>query len=202
VTNILKMGAAKTPVRDALRVHTRAIHEAMHQAPPFARIARGSMDRAGYGEVLRLLHSYHRAMAGACARAAAALGAPELAAAHAVRIAALEDDMHALDCVALAGETRTPQNDAFSVGCLYTAQGSTLGGKVIYRQLDALLPDDEGRRFFKGTPEDVSLWRGFCVQLEAYGATAPLVEIQDGAAYAFDQFARRLAGERAAPAKA
>jgi len=180
------------PVLGALRVHTKAIHESMHHAPPFARIANGSMDRSGYGQVLRLLHSYHRAMAGACARAAAALAAPDLAAAHAVRIAALEDDMQALGCAPLSTETRTPHNDAFSVGCLYTVQGSTLGGKVIYRQLDPLLPGDAGRRFFQGSPEDVSLWRSFCVRLEAYGAATPLAEIEDGAAYAFDQFGRRF----------
>jgi heme oxygenase len=182
-----------TPVLGALRVHTRAIHEAMHHAPLFARIAGGSIDRRGYGEVLRLLHSYHCVMAGACAHAAAALAAPELAAAHAARIAALENDMHALGCIPLCTETRTPHSAAFSVGCLYTVQGSTLGGKVIYRQLDALLPDDAGRRFFKGAPDDVALWRGFCARLEAFGAAAPLAEIEDGAAYAFDQFGRRLA---------
>lgn len=67
---------------------------------------------------------------------------------------------------------------------------------MIYRQLDNLLSGDDGRRFFKGTADDVSLWRGFCVRLERYGAAAPLAQIEDGAAYAFDQFARRLANQR------
>lgn len=174
-----------TSVREGLRDATKDIHEALHGAVPFARIAEGAMDRAGYAALLRMLHRYHTAMAPACEAGAAALGVPELAQAHRVRIAALEQDMAFLaarpGCV--AGEAAG--GPAFSIGCLYTVQGSTLGGKVIFRQLDALLPTSDGRRFFEGTGRDSANWRSLCQGLEEQDDISAMV---DGARHAFARF--------------
>jgi heme oxygenase len=178
-------------VRDHLRFATADIHQALHGAEPFARIAQGRMDRAGYGALLVRLHRYHCAMAMLCAAGAQALGAPQLAAAHRARVAALQDDLAFL-ATAPADVTEEAADDpAFAIGCLYTVQGSTLGGKVIYRQLDNLLSDADGRRFFAGTAQDGARWRELCGRLEQQDC--PLARIEAGARHAFARFGALLA---------
>src|SRR6202035_3714785 len=81
-------------------------------------------------------------------------------------------------------------DDGFSIGCLYTVQGSTLGGKVIFRQLDALLPGSDGRRFFQGTAGDGVRWRLLCQKLEQQDSLPAMVA---GARHAFACFAALLA---------
>lgn len=181
----------RSGVRDHLRFATVDIHEALHGAEPFARIAQGRMDCAGYGALLVRLHRYHCAMAALCGAGAHALGAPQLAAAHRARVAALQDDLAFLD-IAPSGVTEEAADDpAFAIGCLYTVQGSTLGGKVIYRQLDSLLPHADGRRFFAGTAQDGAHWQELCRRLEQQDY--PLVHIEAGARHAFARFGALLA---------
>ena len=172
-------------VREKLRNATAQIHKALHSAAPFARIAEGGMDIPGYGALLRMLHRYHAMMAPACEAGAAALAAPELARAHQQRIAALEQDMAFLGVVPERGASDVAGDAAFSIGCLYTVQGSTLGGKVIFRQLDALLPGSDGRRFFEGTAQDSANWRLLCRRLEEQSDVAAMA---DGARHAFACF--------------
>ena len=172
-------------VRERLRDATAQIHEALHGAAPFARIADGGMDTPGYGALLRMLHRYHAMMAVPCEAGAAALAAPELARAHQQRIAALEQDMAFLGVMPERGAGEVAGDAAFSIGCLYTVQGSTLGGKVIFRQLDTLLPGSDGRRFFEGTAQDSANWRLLCQRLEEQGDIAAMA---DGARHAFACF--------------
>ena len=174
-------------VRDHLRGATAAIHEALHRAVPFAAIADGTATRESYAATLAFLHRYHFAMAPLCIKGAATLGAPLLAEAHTARIAALKEDLAYLGLkpdTAQSGVTDRPGD--FAAGALYTVQGSTLGGKLIHRQLDTLLPDDRGRRFFKGTGEDGRLWRRLCERLET--CDARLDALTAGAHHAFAQF--------------
>lgn len=182
-------------MRGSARAHLQAatadIHQALHGVPPFARIASGTMDRESYAGLLQFLHRYHDAMAASCTAAAVRLGAPELAAAHRDRMAALHRD--------LAFFAKTPDSGAgvadadadFAVGCLYTVQGSTLGGKLIHRQLQALLPDGRGRAFFAGHDGDSANWRLFCEKLED-DETLDLARVEAGARHAFLLFDRML----------
>lgn len=182
-------------VREELREATREVHEALHRATPFARIADGEMDLESYGALLQFLHRYHGLMTGACEAGAMALDAPELAAAHRARIAALEQDMDFLGVTPKAGLAETAQG-AFAIGCLYTVQGSTLGGKVIFRQLDALLDGKDGRRFFEGTVQDGANWRLLCQKLELQTQLDTIIE---GARHAFARFGTVLASENPGP---
>ena len=86
-------------LREHLRCATADIHEALHGAEPFARIARGKISRGEYGVLLQTLHRYHNEMAGACEAGAAALDAPALAESHGGRIARLAEDMAFLGVV-------------------------------------------------------------------------------------------------------
>jgi heme oxygenase len=189
----MSSAARKLPsVRERLREATAEIHQALHHARPFARIADGTLDRDGYGRVLLMLHRYHASMAEHCAVGAEALGAPRLARAHLVRIQALESDLNALGLTPQITVAQTARDGSFSIGCLYTVQGSTLGGKVIYRQLDRLLPGDDGRSFFEGTADDGALWQSLCAGLENCTGDAHLAQMKEGAHYAFQQFDRFL----------
>lgn len=178
-------------VRDHLRRATSDIHEALHRAAPFAAITGGTATRADYAATLRFIHRYHSTMAPLCAKAAMTLGAPSLADAHAQRIAALENDLTHFG-VATVGihDAHDIRSADFCIGALYTVQGSTLGGKLIYRQLDSLLPDDNGRTFFKGTAEDGRNWRLLCDRLETCGAR--LDALDAGAHHAFAAFQSML----------
>lgn len=185
----LCLGSANL-VRHRLREATAAVHEALHHAKPFARIAEGSIDMAGYGDVLEMLYRFHASMRGHVEAGSVALGAPDLAFAHQMRLAALEED---LCFVARARSVVMPdaaEDEIFSLGCLYTLQGSTLGGKVIFRQLDVLLGHEKGRRFFQGGPRDGALWQRLCAGLEEFATDYALLE--DGAAHAFARFASLL----------
>ena len=83
-----------------------------------------------------------------------------------------------------------PRNDDFAVGALYTVLGSTLGGKVIHRQLDTLLPYGSGRSFFRGRPEDGANRQLFCRRLEEAGLE--LEQAEAGALHAFTTFKAML----------
>ena len=69
---------------------------------------------------------------------------------------------------------------------LYTVQGSTLGGKIIFSQLDYLLPDDAGRRFFKGGADDGKNWQRLCAALDGHGGD--LAALEAGAHHGFARF--------------
>ena len=56
---------------------------------------------------------------------------------------------------------------------------------MIFRQLDALLPTSDGRRFFEGTGRDSANWRSLCQGLEEQDDISAMV---DGARHAFARF--------------
>ena len=180
------MGSARNHLARA----TADIHNALHGAAPFALIEQGRIGHAGYGALLVLMHRYHCAMAKSCEAGAMALQAPELAAAHRMRLARLKADLDFLNIPAAETMESPVQNDAFSIGCFYTVLGSTLGGKVISRQLEYLLPHSAGRSFFTGGRDDAAHWQLFCARLEA--GTHPLATVEAGARHAFAWFALLL----------
>ena len=181
------MNAPELSHRLQLRQATETIHQALHRARPFAAIADGRATRADYAHTLQLLYRYHAAMASLVMRGALALSLPALVEQHRARLAALMADLDflGLPCPAVAANDGTAQDD-FAVGALYTVQGSTLGGKVIFRQLDTLLPDAAGRRFFQGAPDDKHHWQALCTALDARGGD--IACMSEGALYAFEQF--------------
>lgn len=180
-------------VRDQLRAATDDVHQALHRAAPFAAIADKTATLESYGRTLRFLHRFHSSLSPYCAKGAKGLGVPHLASAHVRRIAALEIDLACLGTSADEPEIFAPdEGESFCAGVLYTVQGSTLGGKLIYRQLGALLPDDSGRNFFKGSAEDSRDWQCLCAALES--RPAELAAMKAGALYGFGRFQDMLNG--------
>jgi len=178
------------PVRQRLRIATDQIHQALHRAAPFAAIADGTATHEGYSATLSLLYRFHAGQAPACLRAAQLLSLPQVGEAHAARLAALEADIRFFGGVPQLGEPMPRLNEEACIGALYTVQGSTLGGKILYRQLDSLLSDDCGREFFKGSSDDGRHWQALCAALE----TKPrdIAQMEAGALAAFHDFQRLL----------
>lgn len=180
------------PVRAALRDRTAGIHEALHEAAPFAAITDRRLDLGGYRRLLCALSDFHRSLAVAVEAGCRCLDLPAL-----LTACELRRDLLDLDLAAVGGWTRghAPApvglaGEAWALGCLYTLVGSMLGGKLIFRQLDYLLPTAAGRSFFAGTTDDGERWKEFCARLEAFGteqeSVTPLV---GGAHFAFEHFA-------------
>jgi heme oxygenase len=182
-------------MRERLRAATEEIHLGLHRAAPFAAIADGTATRETYADTLAFLRRYHGAMAGWCAAGARTLGLDGLARTHRERLAALHADLAVFGRGVPQAEEEPAHHDgfgagAFAVGVLYTVQGSTLGGKVIYRQLDGLLDGEDGRSFFKGRAGDGHYWRMLCAALEQQSDAAAL---EAGARHAFARFSDMLA---------
>jgi heme oxygenase len=181
-------------MREKLRAATEEIHLALHRAAPFAAIADGTATRETYADTLAFLRRYHGAMAGWCAAGAWTLGLDGLARTHRERLAALRADLATFGRAVPQAEEEPAHHEvfgagAFAVGVLYTVQGSTLGGKVIHRQLDGLLDGEDGRSFFKGRAEDGHTWRMLCAALEQQSDGAAL---EAGARHAFARFSDML----------
>jgi len=177
-------------MRERLRAATEDIHLALHRAAPFAAIAGGTVTREAYADTLEFLWRYHATMAGWCAAGAGVLGLNGLARAHQARLAALRADLAIFGRAVPHAEEEPAGAGAFAAGVLYTVQGSTLGGKVIHRQLDGLLDGEGGRTFFKGSAEDGQRWRLLCAGLERQSDGAAL---EAGARHAFARFGDMLA---------
>lgn len=145
-------------MRSALREATGMVHERLHQAKPFAALARGELGRSAYLELLSTFSTFHVTVC-------QSLGLDE------ERRIRLARDLEYLGGREQAPVAWSPPDSA--AGCLgsaYVVEGSSLGGKIIYRQLDYLLGSNpDGRRFFQGTASDGERWRGLCQRIEALG---------------------------------
>jgi heme oxygenase len=88
-----------------------------------------------------------------------------------------------------------------ALGCAYVLEGSTLGGRVIFKHLTRVFPDRAGipLRFFAGDGDRTAEnWRRFCT---AFNATAADVdEVSAAASAAFDSIAAWLRQPHAADA--
>jgi heme oxygenase (biliverdin-IX-beta and delta-forming) len=173
---------AKWKVRTALREATGAVHERLHQARPFTALMNKQLDVSGYTDLLRRIAAFHFTVG------------PELGLDDA-RGKLLAQDLDVLGSSAPARLSwRSPQSRAARLGWAYVVEGSSLGGKVIYRQLDYLFGDSaQGRCFFKGSGVDRIRWQMLCHRLEAEGRNFGAVgEMIGGANDAFELFEQAL----------
>lgn len=181
--------------RIELRHATAAVHERLHHVPVFAALAKGRIDHSAYVDLLGRLYGFHEPFEAAVAQA----GPPGLQSAEWRRAHLLRSDMAALGQSA-AAIRRLPRypvvsgrwSPAHAMGVLYVIEGSTLGGRLLARQLDHLVPagGDLGRSFLlAGTGMGHVRWRDFCTALDACGAEPALrAEMVAGAIETFRCF--------------
>jgi len=184
--------------RSALRAATMASHRRLHGQPHFAALVDGSLDRAGYRDLLVRLLGFHRPFEAAVLRNGESLYGIEPARRR--RAWLLEADLRWLglsaDAVARIGDCgRLPPADtsAQRLGCTYVTEGSTLGAALLAERAAALLGTadgaSDGRRFFLAHGrENGRLWRECCAAIERCAVAAPdnLAEMVSGATATFD----------------
>lgn len=179
-----------------LRQATLDVHERLHEAEPFKMIAEGRLEMSTYRRLLRAILHFHSSV-------------QPILAAHpqTADLGGGLDRVERLECdlrhVGAAGPSPCPASPAFdgheAIGCLYVVQGSTLGGRVIYRQLDYLLDGAEGRSFFLGGSDDSARWQKVRALLEKQPPERR-DSLRRGASRTFTLFEECLASEVCKPA--
>ena len=150
-------------VRADLRLATEEVHERLHEAEAFRLIGESALGLHDYGRLLGALLRFHRAVRPVLAAhpETAVLGGGS----H--RLERLESDLRHIGAAVPSSGPETLALDRDEVvGCLYVVQGSTLGGRVIYRQLDYLFAGVEGRSFFLGSDGEPLKWKKVRALLE------------------------------------
>jgi heme oxygenase len=114
----------------------------------------------------------------------------------------LERDLGALgippDPAPDEGEPSAPLDLDFALGCLYVAEGATLGGQVISRHLATLgIGPENGGLFFHGYGTRTgAMWKSFQVSAAGYCVTEDQVcQAVNGAKAAFLNFGRAMLRE-------
>jgi heme oxygenase len=173
--------------------------------PVFASLAAGRLDRIGYIALLRRLYGFHAPMEAAIACGLAGEPAvgdwPEWRRAALLRqdmgaMGVAEDDIGRLPLLAEArlGDPglRGPPAAARALGWLYVVEGSTLGGRLLARRLDHILPDNTpcGRVFLlAGGARDHVSWTRVCQVIDRVGSDpGRLATMTEAAAEAFRLF--------------
>lgn len=180
--------------RIELRHATAAVHERLHRVPVFAALAEGRLDPAAYIGLLGRLYGFHDPFEAAIDQA----GPPGLQPAEWRRAHLLRSDMATLG-QSDAAIRRLPRHPvvggrwtpAHAMGVLYVIEGSTLGGRLLARQLDRVVPGDGAGRSFllAGTGMGHVRWRDFCTALDHCGTdTASRAEMVDAAIETFQCF--------------
>jgi len=184
--------------RAALRDATSAQHERLHGLHAFADLAAGRISRAGYIALLKRLYGFHRPMESAVADGLGAedfgLGTTRWRRAGLLLedLAWLGADRAELDALPLLDLPRPPASPGEAMGWLYVIEGSTLGGRILSRQLDSILHKNHtsGRLFLlAGVNPEHTTWKEFCDVVELCGSEPNRRrEMISGAIEAFDRF--------------
>lgn len=172
-----------TPILDHLRLTTRDLHDGLEaRLDVFTRVADPRRRRDMVGRFL----AFYRPAEAALARL---LGdEPDLEFEARRKVPALERDAATLRAAAPADAPLSlPSDRAEALGFLYVLEGSTLGGRVIDKQLRVRGLSPEGLSFFQGYGEATGTrWKAFCAVLEraddktaaARGARSAFVQME------------------------
>jgi len=185
---------ARSGARDRLRAATHDVHMRLHRHPSFAQLADGTIDLVSYKSLLARLYGFHAPVEQALVQASNALGI-DVQMDRRRRVHLLRDDLSALQMIdaqitalpCIIGLPPLKTRDQL-MGALYVREGSTLGGRVLARQLDGLLGSGSthGRLFLAGDPGGPRLWQRCCALVEQVAADG---QFDDMIASAIDTFA-------------
>lgn len=185
-------GSAPAIGRSTLRQATHEVHIRLHGLAAFTALLDGSLTRSGYRSLLSGLYGFH------CPLELTLLDAARehsLLVAVPRRIERLVDDLGQLgmsdgERAGLPLAPRLPlHTPGHLLGALYVREGSTLGGKVLARNLEHLLgPGTAGRSFLIGSPRDSEHWRACCAAIERGVAAGHLDDMVESARATFAAF--------------
>ncbi|PKO88780.1 MAG: hypothetical protein CVU16_13210 [Betaproteobacteria bacterium HGW-Betaproteobacteria-10] len=178
-------------LQSALREATRQQHHRLDHHPLLARLVRPGLQMADYGRALQALYAINAPSERCIADYIAAQGYAFDYAAH-QRMPDLLADLAYLSLpvppLAWAGPRLDSPGEL--VGCLYVLAGSTLGGRVIFRQLQSVLPvtASAGARFFAGHGEQtMGMWQNFWAFAATICSPAELPAARQSAAALFER---------------
>jgi heme oxygenase len=152
-----------SPILDHLRSATRDLHDGLEaRLDVFARVADPVRRREMVGRFL----AFYRPAEAALARVLANEPGLEFEARR--KAPALERDLATLKTAPPADAPLAPPTGRCeALGFLYVLEGSTLGGRVIDKQLRVRGLSPEGLSFFQGYGEATGpRWKAFCAVLE------------------------------------
>ncbi len=152
-----------TPILDHLRSATRDLHDGLEaRLDVFTRLADPARRREMVGRFL----AFYRPAEAALARTLA--NEPDLEFDARRKVPALERDMATLKAASpVDAPLAPPAGRSEALGFLYVLEGSTLGGRVIDKQVRARGLSPEGLSFFQGYGEATGArWKAFCAVLE------------------------------------
>lgn len=186
---------AKT-LADELRDATRALHHRLDHSPRLAPLVRPELTLAEYSDSLQALYAINRPIELHIADYITAHALPIDYEAHR-RMDDLAADLQFLDLPLPAPAWDGPVIDSPGalVGCFYVLAGSTLGGRVIFRQLQASLAVNEqnGAKFFAGHGEQtMAKWQAFWAFATAVCPAAQLPAARQSAAGLFESILQHL----------
>lgn len=197
--------ALAPPLTLRLRQETRDLHDRIEANARFARLMAPDLTLAEYRRLVARLHGHHAPLEAALEAMAHRLPACLALHRRLNRRAALAADLLALgfapDAIAAL-----PRCEAFvirsveqALGALYVLEGSTLGGQLIARHLQATLgigPTTGAAHVVPHGAETGTLWRDFRLALDE-GAEAAQFDpdaVITAARHAFDRLDRWVAG--------
>jgi heme oxygenase (biliverdin-IX-beta and delta-forming) len=180
---------------DNLRNATAQSHIALEALPVSASVINSAVTNAKYARYLELMHDVVKdAEANIFPLLSAII--PDLEARK--KTALIEQDLaflgHGKDGYTRVFSGKIHQlTPAFALGIMYTIEGSSLGGKIILKNINATLGHDQqnGAAFFSGYGGQTgSMWKAFLDNLMQYEAQNNAAEeIIAGANHAFDAIA-------------
>ncbi len=193
VDNTVKEKTAKELFLDNLRSETAEAHKSLEQLPASAAILKPGVTRAEYRHYLELMYPQVYDLEQNIFPLIAGV-VPDLEERR--KEPMIKADLHALGNVGTdvgqlpftgAGK---PFSTAFAMGIMYVMEGSTLGGRVILKQVQPALGLDENvdARYFAGYKNETgSYWKKFVDVLTSYAVEHNAEqEVIEGANFAFN----------------
>lgn len=177
-------------VLPVLRKATNAVHERLHVHPVTSVLVSPSLNKAAYIKALRAFFGFHKAVEATSNTLPAVYDI-----AHKSHL--IESDLTALKADA-ASQAPCPavtlgQSTNDLLGMMYVVEGSSLGGRVIAKNVAKILGlnAEFGARFFHGvSPQPAEDWRTFIGVLERHCTDA--MACVDAAVRTFDALEQHL----------
>ena len=172
------------PARAALRRATDASHMRLHAHPAFVALLKGTLSRTNYAELLLRLLGFHSSAETEIARYDHhPLMAWRRRGLRPARSALIGRDLTFLGfdhaAIGSAADAGPPlpfvDNLEAALGCAWVVEGSSLGGAVLGRRLEAVLGSSgsgHGGAFFATGPDHPERWTGCCAAVERCGTNA------------------------------
>lgn len=144
-------------IRDALRLHTRDVHQQLHEHSHFVDLFAGTIDHARYCALMGLFYGFYAPLEQAIDRAQSGISDPRHRFRYPKRSQLLVQDLESMGH-SVEDVDRTPMcphlhdivTPASLAGVLYVIEGSTLGAAQIDRAAQKILSTD--------TPKGRSFW--------------------------------------------